>query len=150
MRGNTRSDIKRMLDKAAKDPTKFSDTFDIRHVLRQTVVSQAPLNESTRRRANPGLERLYSALNGILPTTMKCPFKAKANGKEHLDLIVTDSQENWAAYELKVNAITQAQFNLHLDQAKRYQNHFKMPIYLVNFHLEGHKFPDELKGAPRQ
>ncbi|KAG0286395.1 hypothetical protein BGZ97_007453 [Linnemannia gamsii] len=43
MRGNLCSDIKRMLDKVAKDPAKFKDAVDIRHVLKQTVVFQASL-----------------------------------------------------------------------------------------------------------
>ncbi|KAF9536722.1 hypothetical protein EC957_009873 [Mortierella hygrophila] len=43
VRGNLCSDIKRMLDKVAKDPAKSKDTVDIRHVLRQTVVFRASL-----------------------------------------------------------------------------------------------------------
>ncbi|KAG0009092.1 hypothetical protein BGZ81_003644, partial [Podila clonocystis] len=43
VRGNLCSDIKRMLEKVAKDPTKFKDAVDIRHVLRQTVVFRASL-----------------------------------------------------------------------------------------------------------
>ncbi|KAF8920976.1 hypothetical protein BGZ58_004166, partial [Dissophora ornata] len=43
VRGNLCSDIKRMLDKVAKDPAKFKDAVDIRHVLRQTVVIRASL-----------------------------------------------------------------------------------------------------------
>ncbi|KAG0276876.1 hypothetical protein BGZ95_006898, partial [Linnemannia exigua] len=43
MRGNLCSDIKRMLDKVAKDPAKFKDALDLKHVLKQTVVLRASL-----------------------------------------------------------------------------------------------------------
>ncbi|KAF9131526.1 hypothetical protein BGW39_001702 [Mortierella sp. 14UC] len=43
VRGNLCSDIKRMLDKVAKDPAKFKDALDLKHVLKQTVVLRASL-----------------------------------------------------------------------------------------------------------
>ncbi|KAF9113128.1 hypothetical protein BGX27_002121 [Mortierella sp. AM989] len=43
MRGNLCSDIKRMLDKVAKDPTKYADAVELKHVLKQTVVMRASL-----------------------------------------------------------------------------------------------------------
>ncbi|KAF9151259.1 hypothetical protein BGX20_005461, partial [Mortierella sp. AD010] len=43
VRGNLCSDIKRMLDKVTKDPVKYKEVIDIRHVLRQTVVCRASL-----------------------------------------------------------------------------------------------------------
>ncbi|KAF8944066.1 hypothetical protein BGZ47_004697 [Haplosporangium gracile] len=36
MRGNLCSDIKRMLDKVAKDSSKYADTVELKHVLKQT------------------------------------------------------------------------------------------------------------------
>ncbi|KAG0010264.1 hypothetical protein BGZ81_002867 [Podila clonocystis] len=46
MRGNLCSDIKRMLDKVAKDPIKYKDSIELRHVLKQTVVLRASLGLS--------------------------------------------------------------------------------------------------------
>ncbi|KAF9402540.1 hypothetical protein BGZ94_004878, partial [Podila epigama] len=43
VRGNLCSDIKRMLDKVAKDPARFKDALDLKHVLKQTVVLRASL-----------------------------------------------------------------------------------------------------------
>ncbi|KAF9113341.1 hypothetical protein BGX30_006971, partial [Mortierella sp. GBA39] len=43
MRGNLCSDIKRMLDKVAKNPTKYAETVELKHVLKQTVVYRASL-----------------------------------------------------------------------------------------------------------
>ncbi|KAG0195159.1 hypothetical protein BGX28_002117, partial [Mortierella sp. GBA30] len=43
MRGNLCSDIKRMLDKVARDPSKYADTVELKHVLKQTVVLRASL-----------------------------------------------------------------------------------------------------------
>ncbi|KAG0010957.1 hypothetical protein BGZ82_003210 [Podila clonocystis] len=43
MRGNLCSDIKRMLDKVAKDPNKYGDAIELKHVLKQTVVLRASL-----------------------------------------------------------------------------------------------------------
>ncbi|KAF9317742.1 hypothetical protein BG006_003311, partial [Podila minutissima] len=43
MRGNFCSDIKRMLDKVAKDPIKYADAVNLKHVLKQTVVHRASL-----------------------------------------------------------------------------------------------------------
>ncbi|KAG0279993.1 hypothetical protein BGZ97_009474, partial [Linnemannia gamsii] len=37
MRGNLCSDIKRMLDKVARDPSKYEDAIELKHVLKQTV-----------------------------------------------------------------------------------------------------------------
>ncbi|KAF9132896.1 hypothetical protein BGW39_011082 [Mortierella sp. 14UC] len=37
VRGNLCSDIKRMLDKVARDPTKYVDAVELKHVLKQTV-----------------------------------------------------------------------------------------------------------------
>ncbi|KAF9151680.1 hypothetical protein DFQ26_001160, partial [Actinomortierella ambigua] len=43
MGGNLCSQIKRMLDKVSRDPTKYADTIDLRHVLKQTVVHRASM-----------------------------------------------------------------------------------------------------------
>ena len=43
MRGNLCSDIKRMIDKVAKDPTKYEHAIELKHVLKQTVVYRASL-----------------------------------------------------------------------------------------------------------
>ncbi|KAF8919690.1 hypothetical protein BGZ58_004622, partial [Dissophora ornata] len=43
MHGNLCSDIKRMLDKVARDPTKYADAVELEHVLKQTVVRRASL-----------------------------------------------------------------------------------------------------------
>ncbi|KAF9312447.1 hypothetical protein BG003_006268 [Podila horticola] len=43
VRGNLCSDIKRMLDKVARDPTKYADAVELKHVLKQTVVHRASL-----------------------------------------------------------------------------------------------------------
>ncbi|KAF9920728.1 hypothetical protein BGZ67_001019, partial [Mortierella alpina] len=43
MRGNLCSDIKRMLDKVAKDSIKYADAVELKHVLKQTVVLRASL-----------------------------------------------------------------------------------------------------------
>ncbi|KAG0208429.1 hypothetical protein BGX31_002333, partial [Mortierella sp. GBA43] len=43
VRGNLCSDIKRMLEKVAKDPAKFEDAVDLRYVLMQTVLCKAAL-----------------------------------------------------------------------------------------------------------
>ncbi|KAF8923164.1 hypothetical protein BGZ58_003286 [Dissophora ornata] len=43
VRGNLCSDIKRMLDKVAKDPVKYKDAADLMNVLKQTVVCRASL-----------------------------------------------------------------------------------------------------------
>jgi hypothetical protein len=43
MRGNLCSDIKRMLDKVSKDPAKYADAVELKHVLKQTVIHRASL-----------------------------------------------------------------------------------------------------------
>ncbi|KAF9344976.1 hypothetical protein BGX34_005164, partial [Mortierella sp. NVP85] len=43
MRGNLCSDIKRMIEKVAKDPAKFAKAVDLMHVLKKTVVHRASL-----------------------------------------------------------------------------------------------------------
>ncbi|KAF9208402.1 hypothetical protein BGZ49_008890 [Haplosporangium sp. Z 27] len=92
----------------------------------------------------------YTAINGLLPTNMRCLFEAKANGKEHLDLMVMEGESNWAAYEFKVGAVTEADFKDHLIQAVRYRDHFEREIYLVNFYPESHQTPETLANIPQQ
>ena len=82
---------------------------------------------------------LYSVFNGLLPTSMMCLFEVNAHGKEKLDLLVVkDSEglEKWAGYELKVKKISESDFKEPLKQAKKYADHFKMDIHLVNFYPE--------------
>ncbi|KAF9135667.1 hypothetical protein BGX30_011485 [Mortierella sp. GBA39] len=43
MGGNICSDIKRMLNKVARDPTKYADAVELKHVLKQIVVYRASL-----------------------------------------------------------------------------------------------------------
>ncbi|KAF9115632.1 hypothetical protein BGX30_006215 [Mortierella sp. GBA39] len=43
VRGNLCSDIKRMLDKVTRDPTKYADAVELKHVLKQTVAHRASL-----------------------------------------------------------------------------------------------------------
>ena len=43
MRGNLCSDIKRMIDRVARDPTKYADAIELKHILKQTVVHRASL-----------------------------------------------------------------------------------------------------------
>ncbi|KAK3827173.1 MAG: hypothetical protein JOS17DRAFT_749111 [Linnemannia elongata] len=43
VRGNLCSDIKRMLDKVTRDPAKYADAIELKHVLKQTVVHRASL-----------------------------------------------------------------------------------------------------------
>lgn len=45
-RRNLCSDIKRMLDKIAKDPTKYADAIELKHVLKHTVVLRASIGLS--------------------------------------------------------------------------------------------------------
>ncbi|KAF9369452.1 hypothetical protein CPC16_004499 [Podila verticillata] len=84
---------------------------------------------------------LFSALNGLLPTTMKCLFEAKAKDDEHLDLMVAEGVINWAGYELKVNKISASDFKASLVQASKYAKFYGIPIYLISFYLEGHTTP---------
>lgn len=91
---------------------------------------------------------LFSTLNGLLPTTMKCMFEAKAKDDDHLDLMVAGGIENWAGYELKVNKISSSDFKAPLDQASKYVRFYRIPIYLINFYLEGHTTPVTLLHVP--
>ncbi|KAK3836309.1 MAG: hypothetical protein J3R72DRAFT_493789 [Linnemannia gamsii] len=43
MRGNLCSDIKRMLDKVAKDPNKYANAIEPKHILKKTVLHRASL-----------------------------------------------------------------------------------------------------------
>ncbi|KAF9176748.1 hypothetical protein BGZ51_009713, partial [Haplosporangium sp. Z 767] len=43
VRGNLCSDIKRMLDKVTRDPAKYADAVELKHLLKQTVVHRASL-----------------------------------------------------------------------------------------------------------
>ncbi|KAF9401190.1 hypothetical protein BGZ76_007586, partial [Entomortierella beljakovae] len=91
---------------------------------------------------------LFTAFCGLLPTNMMSLFEVKAKGDEHMDLMVMKEKENWAAYELKVGAISEADFKPHLEQAKRYQIQYGMTIHLVNFYLAGQQTPAELTRIP--
>ncbi|KAF9987559.1 hypothetical protein BGZ65_003112 [Modicella reniformis] len=91
---------------------------------------------------------LFSALNGLLPTTMKCLFEAKAKDKDHIDLMLTENDRNLFGYELKVNMITKSDFKPHLKQAEKYAIFYGVPVYLVNFYLEGHSTPAQLLETP--
>ncbi|KAF9368854.1 hypothetical protein CPB97_004197, partial [Podila verticillata] len=91
---------------------------------------------------------LFSALNGLLPTTMKCLFEARAKDKDRIDLMLTENDRNLFGYELKVNAITQSDFKDHLKQASKYAGFYEIPVYLVNFYLEGHAAPARLPHIP--
>lgn len=91
---------------------------------------------------------LFAALNSLLPTTKKCLFEAKAEGRKRIDLMLTHNDLNLFGYELKVNAITESEFKPHLEQASDYAKYYRVPIYLVNFYLEGHSHPVQLTRIP--
>ena len=91
---------------------------------------------------------LFSAFNSILPDNMVCLFETRAAGRTQLDLMVTDSGKNWIGYELKTNLSSQADFQRHYEQVSGYTRHYEIPIYLVNFYLEGHSTPDKLEDIP--
>jgi hypothetical protein len=89
---------------------------------------------------------LYSALNGLLPEPLMCLFEANAENRDELDLMVVDNEQGsfLFGYELKVNKITAADFQGPLQQAKKYADHFRMEIHLINFWLEGMSVPVRL------
>ncbi|KAF8923545.1 hypothetical protein BGZ58_002828 [Dissophora ornata] len=91
---------------------------------------------------------LFSALNGLLPTTMKCLFEARAKDQDRIDLILTENGRSLFGYELKVNAISPSDFKDHLEQASKYADLYDIPVYLVNFYLEGHSTPVRLLHTP--
>ncbi|GJJ70719.1 hypothetical protein EMPS_03069 [Entomortierella parvispora] len=91
---------------------------------------------------------LFSALNGLLPRTMMCLFEAKAKNKDRIDLMLTENGQKLFGYELKVNAISQPDFKDHLQQASKYAVFYDIPVYLVNFYLEGHSTPVPLLNIP--
>ena len=62
---------------------------------------------------------LFSALNGLLPTTMKCLFEARAKEKDRINLMLIENDQNLLGYELKVNVISQSDFKDHLEQASK-------------------------------
>jgi hypothetical protein len=84
---------------------------------------------------------LYAAFHELLPDSMKCLFEARAENRDQIDLIIRGKDSNYFGYELKVNAVSQSDFKSHLKQATKYAEHYKIPIYLVNFYLEGHSTP---------
>ncbi|KAF8974827.1 hypothetical protein BGZ52_009555 [Haplosporangium bisporale] len=91
---------------------------------------------------------LFSALNGLLPTTMKCLFEARTKDKHCIDLMLTENDRNLFGYELKVNAISQSDFKDHLEQVSKYADFYDIPVYLVNIYLEGHSTPVRLCHIP--
>ena len=50
--------------------------------------------------------------------------------------------------ELKVTAISQPDFKDHLQRASKYAVFYSIPVYLVNFYLEGHSTPVPLLNIP--
>jgi len=91
---------------------------------------------------------LYSALNGILPDTMKCLFETRAEGRTQLDLMVTKTSLNWTGYELKTNLSSPVHFENHFAQVLGYSQYYNIPIHLVNFYLEGHSILAKLENIP--
>ncbi|KAL1914189.1 uncharacterized protein VTP21DRAFT_9688 [Calcarisporiella thermophila] len=84
---------------------------------------------------------LYHVWNSLLPSPMLCLFEVHAKGLDTLDLMIVKGEDNWAAYELKVNKLSETDFRPSIKQAKKYAEHYKMKVYLVNFYLEGHQTP---------
>ncbi|KAF9578764.1 hypothetical protein BGW38_005280 [Lunasporangiospora selenospora] len=91
---------------------------------------------------------LFSALSGLLPIAMKCLFEARAKDKERIDLVETEDDRNVFGYELKVNAVSQADFKDGIEQASRYAKFYSIPVYLANFYPEGHSTPARLLHTP--
>ncbi|KAI1313851.1 hypothetical protein EDD11_002452 [Mortierella claussenii] len=91
---------------------------------------------------------LFSALNGLLPSTMNRLFEARTKDKDHLDLMLTENGRKLSGYELKVNIINLCDFQDHLEQALKYATYYNIPVYLVNFYLESYLTPALLSYIP--
>ncbi|KAF9162373.1 hypothetical protein BGX20_001743 [Mortierella sp. AD010] len=91
---------------------------------------------------------LFSAINGLLPTTMKCLIEARAQGKGQIDLMLIENNRNWFGCELKVNVISQSDFKDYLKQTSKLADSYEIPVYLLNFYQEGHSAPVWLLQIP--
>lgn len=72
--------------------------------------------------------------NSILPKHWPCTSEARIHGQQkRLDLLVQDGGNSWAGFELKVNLISEAEFQELLRQAAGYSQQYTITIYLVTF-----------------
>ncbi|KAG0329889.1 hypothetical protein BG004_002230 [Podila humilis] len=101
-----------------------------------------------RLRENGTQLALFSALGGLLPLTMKCLFERRAEDKGRIDLMVTEDDRTVFGYEMTANGTSPADFKSDIDQASKYVSLNNIPIFIVNFHLEGHSTPVSLLQTP--
>jgi hypothetical protein len=83
----------------------------------------------------------------MIPDEMVCLIEAKAKGEKKIDLIVNKNEKTWAAYELKVELISESEFNDPLDQAMGYAKNLGTVVHLVNFYHEASNSPVPLNTA---
>ncbi|KAF8430224.1 hypothetical protein EV426DRAFT_580528 [Tirmania nivea] len=89
---------------------------------------------------------LYAILRSILPKHWLCTSEARIHGRQtRLDLLVQDGGNPWAGFELKVNLISEAEFQEPLRQAAGYSQQYTIIIYLVNFILKTAFLPPALR-----
>ncbi|KAL1914221.1 uncharacterized protein VTP21DRAFT_9644 [Calcarisporiella thermophila] len=121
--------------------TDIPDPIELLALGLQQITPETINDERVRNRSGPSetsfQAALFSVWNSLVPSPMKCLVEMRARNQDTIDLMVVNGQNNWAAYELKVNKVTTAEFRAAIQQAKKYADHYQMTVYLVNFYLEG-------------
>ncbi|KAL1922724.1 uncharacterized protein VTP21DRAFT_9100 [Calcarisporiella thermophila] len=100
----------------------FTSPIELLALGLQQIIPETIKDERVRNRSGPSETSFQVALFSVW-NSMKCLVKMLAKNQDTNDLMVVNDQCNWAAYKLKVNKLTAADFRAAIQQAKKYADH---------------------------